>query len=201
MELPEPDRRPHGGGSYRRGPRASLELLRDAPFELLAIVHRPDLRDDDLACSGGAGQLRFIYGARSTVAASMTAIVEIPYPATRGARAWLDAWHELGTARRATTRPGSTCPAEATRPSFRAGFTSPPGARTTSRGRSVRSAAAVLRRGGREVPTRTERASRTLPVSWPEPRPRPRPRRLRRERRRRRDPPRTPPRVPPGRPR
>lgn len=73
--------------------------LADAPFRLVAIVNRPDLRHQDDGCTGGGGELRFVYTATdpSGKAIPMTAIVEIPYPSTRTPREWIDAWHALAT--------------------------------------------------------------------------------------------------------
>jgi len=73
--------------------------LASAPFRLIAIVNRIDLRSDALACSGGAGELRFVYAVTNPTtkaALAMTVIVEIPYPATRTPQEWAKAWHALG---------------------------------------------------------------------------------------------------------
>ena len=69
-----------------------------APFRLIAIVNRIDLRDDPAACVGSAGELRFVYTAvdASGAALPMTLIVEIPYPKTRSPHDWAAAWHALG---------------------------------------------------------------------------------------------------------
>lgn len=67
-----------------------------APFTLIAIVNRVDLAND--ACTGSAGELRYVYGARTPDAASpldVTLILEVPYPATRSAAEWARAWQEL----------------------------------------------------------------------------------------------------------
>ena len=71
--------------------------LADAPFRLVAIVNRPDLRHEDDGCSGGGGELRFVYTATDPFqkAIPMTVIMEIPYPATRTPREWIEAWHAL----------------------------------------------------------------------------------------------------------
>lgn len=81
--------------------QASGGSLATVPFRLLAIVNRPDLRDDDTGCAGSGGELRFVYtatdGERGEPIA-MTAIIEIPYPRTRSAREWMDAWHAVARA-------------------------------------------------------------------------------------------------------
>jgi hypothetical protein len=77
---------------------AGLDPAR-APFRLIAIVNRIDLRDDPAACVGGGGELRFVYTAvdlGTAGALPMTVIVEIPYPKTRSAHDWAAAWHALG---------------------------------------------------------------------------------------------------------
>lgn len=78
-------------------PRLSMPL---APFRLIAIVNRPDLREEVDGCSGEhLGELRFVYTAEDPAtnkAIPMTVIVEVPYPPTRTARGWIDAWHALG---------------------------------------------------------------------------------------------------------
>lgn len=74
--------------------------LAGAPFRLIAVVNRPDLRQRADACGGSAGELRFVYSATDPItdqAIPMTIIVEIPYPATRAAREWIDAWHALAS--------------------------------------------------------------------------------------------------------
>jgi hypothetical protein len=74
--------------------------LSSAPFRLIAIVNRPDLRAEASACHGAAGEIRFVYSAVDPVtrkAIPMTIIVEIPYPTTRSAREWIEAWHALAT--------------------------------------------------------------------------------------------------------
>jgi hypothetical protein len=61
-------------------------------------VNRPDLRKEEDGCAGFGGELRFVYTATSLAtskAIAMTIIVEIPYPATRTPRQWMDAWHAL----------------------------------------------------------------------------------------------------------
>jgi hypothetical protein len=72
--------------------------LTSAPFRLIAIVNRPDLREHDDGCDGRAGELRFVYTAVAPVerhALPMTVIFEVPYPATRSARGWIETWHAL----------------------------------------------------------------------------------------------------------
>jgi hypothetical protein len=74
--------------------------LATAPFRLIAIVHRPDLRAEADGCSGRGGEVRFVYTAvdpSTRAAIPMTVIVEVPYPTTRSARGWIGAWHALGT--------------------------------------------------------------------------------------------------------
>ena len=76
-----------------RAPMAS------APFRLIAVVNRLDLREDPLGCSGSSGELRLVYTAvdpRTRSALPMTIIVELPLPSTRTARGWASAWHALG---------------------------------------------------------------------------------------------------------
>jgi hypothetical protein len=69
-----------------------------APFRLLAIVNRLDLRTSPDACSGDAGQLRFVYTATNgTSSIPMTVIVEIPYPRARTPQEWARAWHDLAS--------------------------------------------------------------------------------------------------------
>jgi len=89
-------------------PRTGVSVLADAwkangwdpvraPFQLIAIVNRPDLRDDPSACVGSAGELRFVYNAVDSkgAALAMTIIVEIPYPKTKSPHDWAAAWHAL----------------------------------------------------------------------------------------------------------
>jgi hypothetical protein len=90
-------------------PRPGVSVLADAwkaqgwdparaPFRLIAIVNRVDLRDDPAACVGSAGELRFVYNAVDAkgAALAMTVIVEIPYPKTKSPHDWAAAWHALG---------------------------------------------------------------------------------------------------------
>lgn len=73
-----------------------------APFRLLAIVHRPDLRqvptDGD---PGQAGQGRFIFGALGPRGERLpfTLIFEYQLPLSEklGMRGWGERWHELGS--------------------------------------------------------------------------------------------------------
>jgi hypothetical protein len=78
--------------------------LNEAPFRLLAIVNRVDLRrlDHEIA-PAGEGRLVFglVRGAGDDPAATplrMTAIFEFAYPTDSGqtARAWAERWHALG---------------------------------------------------------------------------------------------------------
>ncbi len=83
---------------WRTAARASASPMAVAPFRLVAVVNRLDLGTTD-ACAGSAGELRLVYTAVDPLARNalaMTAIVEMPYPATRTAREWAEAWHELG---------------------------------------------------------------------------------------------------------
>jgi hypothetical protein len=97
-----------GGASVT--PRAGVSVLADAwkangwdparaPFRLIAIVNRIDLRDDPAACVGSAGELRFVYNAVDDkgAALAMTLIVEIPYPKTKSPHDWAAAWHALAS--------------------------------------------------------------------------------------------------------
>lgn len=84
--------------SVLAGPwREAGGTLASAPFRLIAIVNRPDLRADEGGCGAG-GELRFVYTAldpRTERALPMTVNVEIPYPSTRSARGWITAWRAL----------------------------------------------------------------------------------------------------------
>ena len=97
------------GGAYVT-PRTGTSVLADAwkavgwdparaPFRLIAIVNRVDLRDDPSACVGSAGELRFVYNAVDDkgAALAMTLIVEIPYPKTKSPHDWAAAWHALAS--------------------------------------------------------------------------------------------------------
>ncbi len=78
----------------------STSTMARAPFRLLAIVNRLDLRDDESGCGTTSGELRFVYTAIDAVSGrslAMTVIVEIAYPKTRTARMWAEAWHALGS--------------------------------------------------------------------------------------------------------
>jgi hypothetical protein len=79
-------------------PAGSTDLPLDrAPFRLIAIVNRLDLRARD--CAGPAGELRFVYAAtdpKTGAALAMTVAVEIPYPDTAPPDAWARRWHALG---------------------------------------------------------------------------------------------------------
>lgn len=71
--------------------------LRRAPFRLLAIVNRMDLRN---LASGNAGEGRFVFGALGPAGESLqfTVIFEFKLPATTAAEAtrWASSWHGLG---------------------------------------------------------------------------------------------------------
>jgi hypothetical protein len=80
------------------GPPSPGVSWADAPFRLLAIVNRVDLATR--ACSGFAGELRYVYGIidRETgQPLDATLILEMPYPESRSAAAWALAWSELGS--------------------------------------------------------------------------------------------------------
>ncbi|HEY8945733.1 MAG TPA: hypothetical protein VIM73_15795, partial [Polyangiaceae bacterium] len=71
---------------------------RSFPFQLIAIVNRIDLASE--ACSGSAGELRFVYSGIDPVAGrppNLTLIVEVPYPQDRTPSEWAAAWHALGS--------------------------------------------------------------------------------------------------------
>lgn len=73
--------------------------LAKAPFELLAIVYRVDLRNQGSTGTGG-GEGRFIYGVRnaSSRMVPFTVIVEFKLPKRGGmsTRDWANDWHALG---------------------------------------------------------------------------------------------------------
>ncbi|MFZ5440216.1 MAG: CARDB domain-containing protein [Myxococcota bacterium] len=79
---------------------AGLDLSR-APFRLLAIVNRLDLRD---LAHGSAGEGRFIFGVldRNGAPLQFTVILEFNLPATTAAdvRRWADDFHTLGALER-----------------------------------------------------------------------------------------------------
>jgi hypothetical protein len=85
--------------SYDSSPDAGTSAAprwADAPFQLIAVINRVDLAT--AACSGSAGELRYVYTAvdpQSDQALDMTAILEVPYPTTRPAADWARAWSEL----------------------------------------------------------------------------------------------------------
>lgn len=67
-----------------------------APFALIAVVNRVDLAAD--ACSGPAGELRYVYAALDPLTSTVldvTLILEVPYPTTRPAADWARDWREL----------------------------------------------------------------------------------------------------------
>lgn len=93
---PEGSYDPAASGGSEAGDEPTADWSR-APFRLIAIVNRVDLAAD--ACSGSAGELRYIYAAldpRSGDALDLTLILEVPYPSTRTAAEWARAWKELG---------------------------------------------------------------------------------------------------------
>lgn len=72
-----------------------------APFRLLAIVYRPDLRRVPTKMSDGyAGQGRFVFGALGPAGERLpfTVIFEYQLPATNGrdVLSWAERWHALG---------------------------------------------------------------------------------------------------------
>jgi cytochrome c553 len=72
-----------------------------APFRLLAIVNRPDLRRLPGATNPGmAGQGRFVFGVLDAAGAPLpfTVILEymLPIPSTDAIKTWAEAWHHLG---------------------------------------------------------------------------------------------------------
>lgn len=83
--------------SWPRDAMGELDLER-APFRLLAIVNRLDLRD---LGARSAGQLRFVFGALGlgSVTSPFTLILEYQVPATDHAevQAWAERWHALGS--------------------------------------------------------------------------------------------------------
>lgn len=67
-----------------------------APFELIAVVNRVDLAAE--ACSGPAGELRYVYAAvdpQTSEVLDVTLILEVPYPTTRPAADWARDWQDL----------------------------------------------------------------------------------------------------------
>jgi hypothetical protein len=75
--------------------------LSKAPFRLLAIVNRVDLRKTPSYSAGNAGEGRFVFCAtdRNGNALPFTVIFEYELPARNIAdvKAWASAWHELGS--------------------------------------------------------------------------------------------------------
>ena len=74
--------------------------LAQAPFRLVAIANRLDLREREAGCQGAAGELRFVYtavDATTRLAIPFSIIVEIPYPASRSPRDWAARWHDVAT--------------------------------------------------------------------------------------------------------
>jgi hypothetical protein len=87
-----------GGG--HTSPTDVLPSWQHAPFRLMAVVNRVDLASD--ACASGGGELRYVYAAIDPVtleALDLTLILEIPYPATRTAGQWAQAWKDLSALR------------------------------------------------------------------------------------------------------
>ncbi|MDB4937281.1 MAG: hypothetical protein JWP87_4253 [Labilithrix sp.] len=78
---------------------ASAPLAVDrAPFRLVAIANRLDLRENPLGCEGASGELRFVYtavDAKTRLAIPFSVIVEVPYPASRTPRDWASRWHDI----------------------------------------------------------------------------------------------------------
>ncbi len=77
--------------------------LGKAPFRLLAIVNRMDLRTK-LDASSEAGEARFVFGLTSgpadnpaSAARGFTAIFEYAYPKTKTVKQWAEAWLALGS--------------------------------------------------------------------------------------------------------
>lgn len=88
-----------GGGPTTYAEGTPLSLAR-APFRLVAIANRLDLRERDLGCQGAAGELRFVYtavDATTRLAIPFSVIVEIPYPASRSPREWAARWHDVAS--------------------------------------------------------------------------------------------------------
>jgi hypothetical protein len=84
-----------GADRYADGEPLPLDR---APFRLVAIVNRLDLREHDLGCDGAAGELRFVYTAidpTTRLAIPFSLIVEIPYPTSRSPREWAQSWHDV----------------------------------------------------------------------------------------------------------
>jgi hypothetical protein len=81
-----------------RSPEGTYDLA-SAPFELLAIVYRVDLRRQNNT-GDGAGEGRFVYGVRDGSEHMMpfTVIAEFGLPTNGGktARDWANDWHALG---------------------------------------------------------------------------------------------------------
>lgn len=70
--------------------------LANAPFELIAIANRLDLRDPSSAPTT-AGEGRFVFGLKQNGSFnSMTVIFEYRLPTTLTARQWATEWHKLG---------------------------------------------------------------------------------------------------------
>ena len=81
----------------------SQELdLGKAPFRLLAIMNRMDLRTQ-LDASSPAGEMRLVFGLTAGPAddpasqpRAFTTIFEYAYPSSKSVKEWAEAWHSLG---------------------------------------------------------------------------------------------------------
>jgi hypothetical protein len=83
--------------TYASGTPLPLAL---APFRLVAIANRLDLRESEAGCQGAAGELRFVYTAvdvTTHLAVPFSVIVEIPYPASHTPREWAARWHDVAS--------------------------------------------------------------------------------------------------------
>ncbi|RYE80727.1 MAG: hypothetical protein EOO74_01710 [Myxococcales bacterium] len=89
-------------GCATTAPDASCTLdMTKAPFRLLAIVNRPDLRDlPDGTDPGTGGEGRFVFGAIGPTGNAMqfTVIFEykLPVKDAKETKAWAEKWHALG---------------------------------------------------------------------------------------------------------
>lgn len=82
------------------GPGKPLDLAK-APFRLLAIVNRVDLRDNSVSDSGNAGEARFVFGALGPGCQPLQFTVIFEYGIERGScqavRDWARQWSDLGS--------------------------------------------------------------------------------------------------------
>ncbi|HET9531347.1 MAG TPA: hypothetical protein VFQ92_13405, partial [Blastocatellia bacterium] len=82
------------------GPGKPLDLAK-APFRLLAIVNRVDLRDSSASGSGNAGEARFVFGALGPGCLPLQFTVIFEYGIERAdcqaLRAWARQWSDLGS--------------------------------------------------------------------------------------------------------